>query len=153
MIFIGIDPGSSSGAIGAIDHNGNFVACGDITSEDGRINARQLRDDLARIVAPGEDAAIVVEDVWCMPGQGISSTSKFMRATGAIEAVARLTFYPVTFVRPQAWKKHHNLIGKDKSASLELARRLWPAANLKLVKHHNRADALLLSAWLSDTLS
>ena len=141
-IFYGIDPGSSSGAWGAVDDAGAFVGCGDLPVRDGRILALELRDIL---VAPEH---IAVEEVGVRPGQGIASSGKFMRAAGAIEAVAALTGAQVMLVRPQAWKKHHDLIGTEKVASLELARALWPEAPLKLMKHHGRADALLMALWL-----
>ena len=71
-----------------------------------------------------------------------------MRAAGAIEAVGALVGDTLTLVRPQVWKKHHGLIGTEKKASLELARRIWPDAQLRLAKHHGRADALLIALWL-----
>ena len=85
-----------------------------------------------------------------MPKQGIASSGKFMRAAGAIEATAALTGSPMILVTPQRWKRHHGLIGTEKKASLELARQRWPDAPLKLVKHHGRADALLMAQWLKD---
>jgi len=141
-IIYGIDPGSSSGAWGAIGEDGSFVGCGDLPVLDGRI----LAIDLYKLLR--DPAKIAIEDVWVRPGQGIASSGKFMRAAGSIEAVAALTGASVSMVRPQVWKKHHGLIGTDKSASLELARGLWPEAPLKLVKHHGRADALLMALWL-----
>ena len=140
-IFYGIDPGSSSGAWGAVDDTGAFVGCGDLPAKDGRILALELRDIL---LAPDR---IAVEEVGVRPGQGIASSGKFMRAAGAIEAVAALTGAQVTLVRPQVWKKYHGLIGTEKVASLELARSLWPEAPLRLQKHHNMADALLMALW------
>jgi crossover junction endodeoxyribonuclease RuvC len=91
---------------------------------------------------------MAVEDVHTMPGQGIASSGKFMRAAGSIEAVAALAGDRVVLVRPQVWKKYHGLIGTEKVASLELARSLWPEAPLKLKKDHNKADALLMAMWL-----
>lgn len=143
-IFIGLDPGSSSGAYGIIDEDGEYVTCGDIPVIDGRVDARSL---FVLLDMPF-DGYIAVENVHTMPGQGIASSGKFMRAAGAIEATAVLTSCPVTLVNPQMWKKHHGLIGKDKKASLVLAREIWPDAPLNLVKHHGRADALLMALWL-----
>lgn len=143
-IYVGIDPGSSSGAWGAIDRYGKYVGCGDLPVQDGRINAVELMEMIWNDVP----THIAVEDVHTMPGQGIASSGKFMRAAGAIEAVAALVGDSVTLVRPQVWKKSHALIGTDKKASLELARHIWPDAPLKLAKHHGRADALLIALWL-----
>jgi len=150
-VYIGVDPGLRSGAWGAIDHNGEFVACGDIDSTNDRVLPRMLKIALQSAIRLGKDGAdIVIEQVGVMPGQGIASSGKFMRATGTIEAVVDLLLYPYEYVTPQKWKKHHDLIGTDKKASLELARTKWPTAPLKLAKHHGRADALLMAEWLLD---
>jgi crossover junction endodeoxyribonuclease RuvC len=143
-IFVGLDPGSSSGAWAAIDHNGLYIGCGDLPTVDGRIDAVELM----RLVWHDIPTHMAVEDVHTMPGQGIASSGKFMRAAGSIEAVAALAGDRVVLVRPQVWKKYHGLIGTEKVASLELARSLWPEAPLKLKKDHNKADALLMAMWL-----
>lgn len=49
---------------------------------------------------------------------------------------------------PSAWKKTMGLVGKDKEASRALALSLYPKADVKLVKHHDRAEALLLAHYL-----
>ena len=151
MVYVGIDPGLLSGAWAAVDHHGQFVGCGDIAHDAGRIHPRLLKDALQGAI--GDDGCeIVIEQVGCMPGQGIASTSKFMRATGAIEAVASLLLYPVHLVTPQVWKKHYGLIKAPKAASLAMARAFWPTAPLKLVKHHGRAEALLMAHYGLETL-
>lgn len=145
MIFIGIDPGLISGAIGAIDHNGKFIYSGDIHAEDGRITFGRLKNQLLDCVN-GQDAQIVIEDVHTMPGQGIASSGRFMRAAGAIEAICFLTG-TTHMVTPNRWKKDMGL-DSEKSYGLEMARELWPQAGLKLKKHHNKAEALLIAEWL-----
>ena len=153
MIYIGLDPGLISGAWAAIDHNGDYVGCGDIPNDDGRVQPRLLKIALQEAIAKGRDGCeIIIEQVGCMPGQGIASTSKFMRATGCIEAVASLLLYPVHMVTPQCWKKHIGLIKAPKSASLDTARSKWPTAPLKLAKHHGRAEALLMALYGMETL-
>jgi len=145
-IFCGIDPGSSSGAYGIIDQDGNYVTCGDIPTVNGRVDAIAL----LRCISMPFESYFAVESVHTMTGQGIASSGNFMRAAGAIEATAALTGAPMLLVTPQAWKRHHGLIGTEKKASLELARQRWPDAPLKLVKHTGRADALLMAQWLKD---
>ena len=147
MFVVGLDPGLNSGAWGCIDHHGDYVGCGDIEHDLDRVLPFQLRTALLGAIPPGEDAMIFIEQVFGMPQQGISSTSKFMRAAGCIEAVAQLLNHPVIFVTPQIWKKHHHLIKTEKIASLELARAKWPQAPLTKMKHHNRAEALLIAAY------
>lgn len=150
MIFVAVDPGAISGAYAAIDHNGEFVACGDIQSVDGRVNATQLRYDLKACISTFDTAMVAIENVHTMPNQGIASSGKFMRAAGSIEATVELMRYPFLLVRPQVWKKHHGLIGTEKSASLDLARKLFPSAPLTRKKDTGRADALLMATWLKE---
>lgn len=148
--YIGIDPGLLSGAWGVIDHNSRFIACGDIPRDGERINVREFRKILLDNIPIGEHAEIVIEDVFVMPGQGSSSSGKFMRAAGALEAVCYLTA-TTHIVRPARWKRDMGLTAV-KEFSLESARQRWPEADLRLVKHHGRAEALLLSEWLRKEL-
>lgn len=149
-IYVGIDPGAISGAWAAIDQNANFVGCGDIDSDDGRVVAISLYRAIMEAIPAHDCGMIAVEMVGVRSNQGMSSSAKFMRAAGAIEATAALTRYPLVLVSPQKWKKHHDLIGKDKNASLEMARKLFPDAELRLKKHHNRAEALMIALWLKE---
>jgi crossover junction endodeoxyribonuclease RuvC len=148
--YIGLDPGSASGAWAIIGSEQTYIGCGDIKSHDGRIDVVFLHQILLNAKKMFDEIYIAVELVGVRPGQGIASSGKFMRAAGAIEATAALTGAPMILVTPQRWKKHHGLIGTEKKASLELARQRWPDAPLKLIKHHGRADALLMALWLKD---
>jgi len=148
-LIIGLDPGSASGAWGMVDQHGKYIDCGAILSDEGRIEVESLFAILRFYADQYDEVYIAVEDVHTMPNQGIASSGKFMRAAGAIEAVATIVGNKMILVRPQLWKKHHNLIGTEKAASLELARSIWPEAPLKLKKHHNQADALLIALWLA----
>ena len=61
---------------------------------------------------------------------------------------------PYTPVRPVVWKKTFSL-GKDKEQSRLRAQQLFPVADLRLRKHHGRAESLLLAyyglhAWGTD---
>lgn len=150
--YIGIDPGLLSGAWGVIDHNSRFIACGDIPRDGERINVREFRRILQDIVPVDEHAEIVVEDVFVMPNQGSSSSAKFMRAAGALEAVCLCFSRASThIVRPNKWKSDMGLTA-NKDFSLESARQRWPDAELHLKRHHGRAEALLLSEWIRKEL-
>ena len=86
------------------------------------------------------------------PGQGISSSGKFMRAFGAIEAVSQLCSDRVEMVLPQVWKKALGLKA-DKEESLIMARQLFPDALLNLKKHHGKAEALLIAEYARRTFA
>ena len=146
MIWIGVDPGLRSGAIGAVDHDGNFIAAYNIAAVDDRIDARALKQMILDMTIPGDDYAICVEQVWTMPKQGIASTGRFMRAYGAIGAVCELLCDRVFYVTPQVWKKSMN-VTSDKEQSLAEARQRFPQAVLKLKKDHGKAEALLIAEY------
>jgi Holliday junction resolvasome RuvABC endonuclease subunit len=146
MIYIGIDAGSVNGALGAIDHDGNYVESFMIDHKDKHILALVFKSRILSIVDPKEGAQICMEQVHAMPKQGISSTWNFARAVGVISAVCELTNYPFHLVSPQKWKKHFNLTA-DKNEALDLARKLFPKAPLKLKKDINRAEALLIAEY------
>ena len=146
MVYLGIDPGIT-GAWAALDTHGDYVACGDMPTHEGRVVASALRSSLLDAISPIDGACIVIEKVHAMPGQGVTSMFNFGHSCGVVAAVAEMLPYPVSFVTPQSWKKFHGLIGTTKIASLLKARLLWPDAPLKLAKHHGRADALLLASY------
>ena len=146
-IWIGLDPGSISGAVGALDSNGDYLDSFMIEHKDKNILPLVFKNMILRCIDPKEGAEICMEAVHSMPGQGVSSSFQFGRAVGVISAVCELTRYPVHLVTPQKWKKALKL-DSDKNKSLELARELWPLAPLKRKKDNGRAEALLLAEYL-----
>lgn len=150
MIYIGIDPGLRSGAIGAIDHDGRYVGVADIPADGDKINARGLKRLILEMTVPGDDYAICVEQVWTLPKQGISSSGKFMRAYGAIGAVCELLCDRVIYVTPRAWKAEMKVTA-EKEESLVAARLLFPQAKLLLKKDHGKAEALLIAEYFRRT--
>jgi len=146
MIYIGIDTGVANGALGAITHNGEYVDSFMIDHKDKHILALVFKSRILSIVDPRDGAEICMEQVHSMPNQGVSSTFAFGRAVGVISAVCELTNYPFHLVTPQRWKKHFGLTA-DKNEALDLARKLFPKASLKLKKDINRAEALLIAEY------
>lgn len=146
MMYLGIDPGAVSGAWGLINHHSEYIASGVIPNEQGRIKAKEFREDLRQAIGK-EDFMVVIEDVHSMPKQGVSSTFKFGRAVGAIEAVTELMQVPWFIVSPQTWKRAMG-VTSEKETSLITARELWKTAPLKLKKNHGIAESLLLAEWL-----
>ena len=95
MIYIGVDPGSVSGALGALDNHGNYLEAFDIEHKDKHILALVFKSRILSIVDPREGAEICMENVHSMPGQGVASVWNFGRAVGVISAVCELTRYPI----------------------------------------------------------
>lgn len=56
--------------------------------------------------------------------------------------------FRVREVHPQTWKRSLGLLGYNKNASLKLARKLFPEAELHLKKFDGRAEALLIAHYL-----
>ena len=152
MIYIGIDPGSVNGALGAIDSQGAYIEAFNIEHQDKHILALVFKSRILGLVDPKIGAEICMEQVHSMPNQGVSSTFSFGRAVGVISAVCELTRYPVHLVTPQKWKKHFHLTA-DKNESLDMARYLWPEAKLKYKKDGNKAEALLIAEYLRHTIN
>src|SRR5262252_838127 len=63
----------------------------------------------------------VIERAGSMPRQGVASTFKFGRATGAIEATVALCGVPMSVVEASVWKRRFGLYGTGKESSRLLA--------------------------------
>lgn len=142
--ILGIDPGAT-GAAALIDLDGNFVEVIDLDSDPAVTTSR-----LCTLVSGNgfrKETFAMVERAQAMPKQGVSSTFKYGVGFGVILGTLHAMTISHDFVRPARWKAAIGLSGKDKDPSLSLARRLFPAAELGLKKHHNRAEALLIAEY------
>jgi crossover junction endodeoxyribonuclease RuvC len=108
----------------------------------GLVDARELLvwlTDLGRI-----DQA-VIEQVSARPGQGVTSSFTFGRATGAIETLAQLMAETVVWTTPSVWKKDLGL-GTEKRDSLDLCRlRFGDAFTFRAISDDGVAEAALLA--------
>ena len=97
---------------------------------------------------------VVIEDVHSMPKQGLASTFDFGVAKGVIIGVVEALELRYELVSPQKWKKHCGLISTAKDFARTTAIRTYPhlQSQLKLKKHIDRADALLIGQWGCDRL-
>jgi hypothetical protein len=145
MIYIGIDPGFS-GAWGMIDHNNEYIGCGDMHHTDKYLMTNVIFGEMINCLHR-DDHCVVVETVHSMPKQGVASSFKFGVAYGGAVALAQRLDFSWQAVTPQVWKKALKL-DSDKQKSLVLARGHWPDAPLKRQKDNGRAEALLLAYWL-----
>ena len=145
-IWIGIDPGVVSGAVGALDPNGDYLDSFNIEHQDKHVLPMVFKNMILRLVDPKEGAEICCELVHSMPNQGVSSTFAFGRAVGVITAVCTLTNYPLHMVSPQKWKKYFQLTS-DKDDALDMARMYWPDAPLKRKKDIGVAESLLIAEY------
>jgi hypothetical protein len=158
MIVLAVDIGLT-GALAAVDSRQTCSVLDLPTLEDGktrRIDGKALIFAIRALVPIGETATLVIEDVRprSFGNQGkqtnsMHSQGSMMRSRGIVEAVCDIARVQIKLVQPQTWKRSFGLIGKDKDAGREVALRLYPqaAGELKLKKHHNRADAILIAHW------
>ncbi|MGB9332113.1 MAG: hypothetical protein WCB10_15215 [Steroidobacteraceae bacterium] len=149
MIYIiGVDPGLS-GALAVLGAAGELVQLADLpVIRDGRlawIDGGALQSLLIEALA-GRPARAIVERVSAMPRQGVASAFTFGVGLGSVLSILQARQVSVELVTAAVWKRALGL-SSDKRASLDKARLLFPSADLALVKHDGRAEALLLAHW------
>jgi crossover junction endodeoxyribonuclease RuvC len=149
--ILGIDPGLT-GAIAYMDGFGGLLDVIDLpVIRDGTlawIDGDALQSWLlSTFVSTGQNTRTAwIERVHAMPRQGVSSSFTFGVTFGSILGVLRARQIPIQFVPPFKWKRALGL-SKDKRASLDKARLLYPNADLRLAKHEGRAEAILIAHW------
>ena len=157
MIIIGVDPGIS-GAISVIENKKILEVYDTPTMIEGKknkrqINAAQVTNIIKEWVGGKNEVIVVVEHVNAMPGQGVTSMFNFGQSFGVIKGICAALSLPIYFVRPVKWKKHCNLIKTNKDASRTKVIEVYPEISSKLYrkKDSNRADAILIALYFSDT--
>jgi hypothetical protein len=158
MIALGIDPGLT-GAMALICQRRGFLDVADLPTcpnglETGGmkrwLDATQLWAQMAewatRFDLGQEAVTAFIERPIPMPKQQVWTSASNFDCLGVLRAVAKLRGYGPELVTPNAWKRHYGL-GRGKDESLEVARRLFPAAPIGLKKHHNRAEAILIARY------
>lgn len=175
MLQIGIDPGIS-GAIAVFDTESRQVIFHDtptVTVKVGKkfknqMNAPEIVEILEYLKVRGE-VFVTIEKVNAMPGRkndphhpgqtmeasmGVTSAFNFGMGFGIWIGILSALKVPFQQVHPITWKKSVMAdMSKEKDASRIKAMQLFPhtANDLKLKKHHGRADALLIAAWAMKT--
>lgn len=147
MIWIGIDPGQKGGyAIIAKTETGQAVFA---YPWDDSFFAMEM----ASVMQMKEHGIVAaVEKVGARPGQGTVSMFNFGKSAGYIEGVLSALGIPYQLVPPNKWKKEFSLIGKDKQASIETCRKLFPELDLKRTERcrtdsDGKAEATLLAEY------
>lgn len=149
-ISIGVDPGSSSGAI-AIIKDGILETHG-----INRKTEMQLEQVFSRVLwDKGMKTTIfaIIERVHSMKGQGLSSTFKFGMNYGYLRACLISNHIPFRDFLPKEWQKHYSMIKKKnevtkvwKTRLLNVAQNLYPKIDIPLYA----ADAVLLAHFAFD---
>ena len=157
MIIFGIDPGVS-GAISILENKKVLEVFEMPTMIDGKknkkqVNGSQVTNIFKERLNNHKDIIVVVEHVNAMPGQGVTSMFNFGQSFGAIKGICAALNLPIYFVRPAKWKKYFNLIKTNKDASRTKVIQVYPeiSAQLSRKKDSNKADAILIARYFSDT--
>lgn len=148
MRILSIDPGLSGAW--AVIADGRPEQCGDMPVIGEGTQRRVLATALAgHVDAFGPFDLAVVELVSAMPKQGVSSTFRFGRAAGSVDAVIAVKGVPLEYVVPGVWKRHFRLTGPNKEASRQKALDLAPHlySMLERKRDENRAEAILIGLY------
>ena len=150
MIYVGVDPGKKGGYALIIAEeekidNGVYVYPWDDNEFPAKMRGiKHLADNPVMMAC--------VEKVSSMPHDSHKAAFNFGHSLGYIEGVLSALGIPYQLVPPNKWKKEFSLIGKDKAASIEVCKRLFPGVNLlptdKCRKDSDgMAEALLLACY------
>ena len=155
---VGIDPGLS-GAVAVLE-NGHYQAVHDIPLTTNSAGKRvPCAQGVALLLRDYWPDLVVIEEVNAMPSasgkdgkrrtMGAQSMFNFGRGFGLVEAAVVIQKLKIEYVRPAAWKRRCGLINAKKDTHRQLAIDLFPNAEdeLRLKKHHGRADALLIARY------
>jgi hypothetical protein len=151
MYIVGVDPGLA-GAVAVLDAHGTLAALADTPTLTLKVQrgTRQVYDvsGMTALLRPytGLQCHVCIEESQPMPGQGTRSMFTTGYGYGLWIGILASLALPYTSVRPGIWKRSLAL-GKDKEAARWRAMQLYPGADLRLKKHHGRAEALLLAAY------
>jgi hypothetical protein len=156
-LFLGIDPGLS-GAVALVTENSVQLYDSPswaVESKKGvkhEYNVAGMVGIIVEAIACVENRGSILaglESVHSMPDQGVASSFKFGVGLGIWQGILAALGITYQMIPPQRWKKAlMDGMGKEKDASMIVAQRLFPNADIHLRKHHGRADALLLAEFM-----
>jgi len=156
-IIIGIDCGLSGAVCVLQGGHATFIDTPVVKVKKGHeYDITQMRTVL-RSFAISSDCIIALEKQQAMPAklkgrqQGGVSTFKTGYGYGLWTGIIAGLGMPYELIHPATWKRAMMFDQpKDKNASIIVAKRLFPDAadDLKRVKDHGRADALLIAEFL-----
>lgn len=157
MISIGIDPGLT-GAIAILDDDAATVHDMPVYqySQTGFVKRAVGLEVFTNILYPYSERIggthVFLERVNAMPGQGVAGMFSLGMSYWGAKGVLHGLDMPVELIRPQDWKAHYG-IGRDKDVARHLAHHYYPDVDLRLKKHHGRAEALLIARYGLDMMS
>lgn len=150
-MIVSIDPGNNGGIafLGVRDAQLLSIHSMPLLETASKGRSRWMLDSelVGQLLDLNRPSCAILERVASRPGQGVAGMFAFGRSFGALEGVCGALGVPVTYVAPVVWKRHYGLLKQPKKASLELARELYPEAELHLAKHEGRAESILIGRY------
>ena len=150
MLYIGIDPGKKGAwAEIGVGEGGQIVH---VTPWDAEQFVATMRGVGKQIQDHGMKALACVEKVGARPGQGTVSMFSFGQSYGYILGVLESCGVPYQLVVPNRWKGEFGLTGKEKRASIDVCKALYPDVSLRptnrsRVDSDGMSDALCLATF------
>lgn len=154
-MIIGIDPGKN-GAI-VVRHAGRITMFDIPKDKENNIDVEKLAGIFKSIQhwSVVSKLVAVIEKVHALPREGVTSSFNFGYINGLLVMAATIYFDKVVFVTPMRWKKDLGLTEsgleykqkKDKARLFAIELFPQAAKDLRLKKHNDRAEALLLTEW------
>ena len=159
MLIIGIDPGISGSICffkdGVIKDVVDMPTMIEGKKNKKQVNGSQIFNEISEKIKNTDkrNIKVVIEHVTAMPGQGVTSMFNFGQSFGILKGICSAMQLSVYFVRPAKWKKYFNLINSEKDASRTRAIEIFPyySSHLSRKKDSNKADAILIASFFSDT--
>ena len=151
MRLVGIDPGVT-GALAFID----TLDAVHTYVEDMPRDADGVDGGLVyRLLEMYEPAEVYLEKTQAIPGKGTRAAFMQGDTNGSLRTAVHVLRVPLIWVQPAQWQRQFSLYGggftdrERKDRSRARAQELFPrlADRLGLVKHHNRAEALLIAEY------
>ena len=114
---------------------------------------RELNEPKIRGTLEGfRPLCVGIEKAQVMPGQGISSSGRYMASYGFLRGICVGLRLEYQLIHPRTWKKVMMPdMPKEKEASIMRVGQLYPDVILTRKKDHGIADAILIARYLKDT--
>jgi Holliday junction resolvasome RuvABC endonuclease subunit len=148
MKILGIDPGSISAAWAMLEPHAPFDPdVGDVPVVNKQVDAAGF----SRLLAMHRPDVAIIETVGAMPKQGVSSSFRFGVGCGLLRGVILARGIPLHEVAATKWKRHFGLDSDPEKSRAKAISYFPDVPGLTRKKDHNRAEALLLALYLSET--
>jgi|TARA_B110000908_G_scaffold21653_1_gene24448 crossover junction endodeoxyribonuclease RuvC len=153
-VFLGIDPGKK-GALALFDPSDNSMNIMDMPTQPKLTKKGEDTNYamLGQLMEPPAGVLVhcMLENVWSMPREGVSSAFAFGLNNGALLMGLSVHKIPFQLVTAAKWKKYYGL-SSDKGASRAMATQRFPenAKEFSRVKDDGRAEAAMLALYASE---